>query len=142
MTHHKLSLFVERIATTGIISDDDVRVLCRDLLPDGIISREEADLLIALDRAAKPASERWEDFLIACVVEYVVWNSRPTGRVDAEKTRWLIASLRAGAGPTARAVRIAFEVVREADSVSEALTTFVMSADRNRKSRAAHAVGH
>jgi hypothetical protein len=139
MINLKLSLFVDNIAKTGIITDDNVRLLCRDLLPDGILVREEADLLIALDRAAKPASQRWDDFLVASVVEYVVWDSRPTGRVDSNKTRWLLESLKAGSGPTVRAVRIAFEVVREADHVSEELTTFVMRADRDRKARAVHA---
>jgi hypothetical protein len=110
----------------GEISRADVHALRRDVLPNGIETRDEADLLIALDRALPEKDESWHGFMIQTVVEFVVWSSRPTGRVDRETAEWLIASLGCGTGPTETAVAIAFEVVREAEGSDEALVAWVM----------------
>lgn len=131
MNHSLLQDFVERIRNAGTVTLDDVRLLQRDLLPDGIQSEQEADLLIALDRTVRPQTERWEEFLVSSVVEFVVWNARPTGRIDAAKAGWLVASLSAGNGPTPRGCRIAFEVVREADNVCQTLAAYAMRVGRD-----------
>lgn len=131
MNHSLLQEFIDRISNAGIVTLDDVRLLQRDLLPDGIQCEQEADLLIALDRKVRPQTDRWEEFLVSSVVEFVVWNARPTGRIDTAKAGWLVASLSAGNGPTRRGCRIAFEVVREADSVCETLAAYAMRVGRD-----------
>lgn len=128
MIKNRLRTLVDHILENKIIMDDDVRLLQRDILPDGIVSQEDADVLIALDRAVVSSSDRWADYLVSTVVDYVVWSARPTGYVDEATARWLIGSLNAGCGPTANAVRIAFEVVREAEEVAGTLSAFVMAA--------------
>ena len=128
MVGSRLMQFAERVMDARAITPEDVRVLKREVLPDGISTREEADMLIALDRVISARCEDFDIYMIVEVVNFVTWTSRPTGHVDAEKARWLIASLRAGVGPTDLALRIAFETVREADHVDESLTTFVMAA--------------
>lgn len=130
MNKNLLQDFIDRIGKAGVVTLDDVRLLQRDLLPDGVQTEQQADLLIALDRVVRPQTDRWEEFLVASVVEFAVWNARPTGRVDAAKAGWLVASLSAGNGPTPRGRRIAFEVVREADSVCETLAAFAMRVGR------------
>ena len=117
--------FADRALVTKSVSADDVARLRRDVLPTGLMCRDEADLLIALDRAV--ATDRaWEEYLIAEVVEFVVWVCRPTGIVDAETARWLTTTLGCGRGSTDTAMRIAFATVKEADQVDEALLAFVM----------------
>jgi hypothetical protein len=125
MVKASLRDFVDRALVTKFASAEDVARLRRDILPSGLMCRDEADLLIALDRAV--ASDRaWEEYLIAEVVEFVVWVCRPTGTVDAETARWLTTTLGCGRGPTDTAMRIAFAVVKEAEKVDEALLAFVM----------------
>jgi hypothetical protein len=131
--------FVEHVVSEKIITSDDVRLLQRDLLPHGLSTREEADILISLDRAVPVKCEEWADYLVATVVDFVVWSARPTARIDADKARWLLASLKAGIGPTENAVRIAFECVREADFIDEAMSIFLMNASRDRSRRQAMA---
>lgn len=135
MVGSRLMQFAERVMDAGNVTPDDVRALKRDVLPDGVGTREEADVLIALERVIPRRCEDFDVYMIVEIVNFVVWTSRPTGHVDAEKARWLIASLRAGVGPTDLALRIAFETVREADHVDESLTAFVLSAtgERNRR---------
>jgi hypothetical protein len=124
----KVSLhgFVDRVIETRTISAGDVKTLQRDIFPDGIVSREEADVLIALDRAVAKADAAFAEFLVRAVVDYAVWGGRPTGYVDQDGARWLTQSLSCGAGPTETAARIAFEIVKEAQEVDEVLLAYAM----------------
>jgi hypothetical protein len=126
MIKASLEIFVQSVMAAGEITLADVRVLQRDVLPDGVWDRDEADTLIALDRAVASKHCSWSAFAIQAVVDFVVWTSRPTGYVDGETARWLVASLSAGSGPSAVAQAIAFDVVREAERADEALLAFVM----------------
>ena len=126
MIRWALESFIHNAMSRCEISRADVHALRRDVLPNGIETRDEADLLIALDRALPEKDESWHGFMIQTVVEFVVWSSRPTGRVDRETAEWLIASLGCGTGPSETAVAIAFEVVREAEGSDEALVAWVM----------------
>jgi hypothetical protein len=126
MIRWALENFIQAAVERGEISRADVQGLRRDVMPNGIESRDEADVLIALDRAVHDKDPAWRDFMLQSVVEFVVWASRPTGRVDREAADWLIGSLGCGAGPTELAVAIAFEIVRESEGSDESLVAFVM----------------
>jgi hypothetical protein len=128
MIKNELREFVDTILDKKMIDDADVQRLARDVMPDGAMNAEEVDVLVALDRALKPANANWAEFLVASVVQFVVWTSRPTGVVTRDQSNWLISTLSVGEGPTKNAMRIAFEVVREAERCDEPLITFSMSA--------------
>lgn len=135
MIKNSLHEFTDRVLESKRISEYDVRILQRSILEDGIASRDEADVLIALDRAVEAAHPAWAAYLTGAIVEFVVWTSRPTGVVDAEKARWLAASLGCGAGPTDTAAWIAFEVIKEAERTDEILIAFALRAAQKRQSR-------
>jgi hypothetical protein len=130
----KISLhgFVDRVMEKREISGDDVKALQGDIFADGIVSREEADVLIALDRAVAKADPTWADFLVRAVVDFAVWTARPTGYIDQDGARWLTQSLSCGAGPTETAARIAFEIVKEAHQVDEVLLAYAMRTGHGR----------
>lgn len=130
MITEALHIFCDRVLEAKHIGAADVLELQREVLPDGIMTREDVDVLVALDRAVPGADPKWAEFLLAAVVEFVVWTSRPTGYVDRDQARWLATSLGCGHGPTETAARIAFEVVRESQQVDEILLAFTMSALR------------
>ena len=111
MIKNSLRAFVNRVIEHKRISAEDVKELRCDILGGGLICREEADMLLALDRVVTPADGSWAEFLVSAIVEFAVWTSRPTGYIDADTARWLVATLSAGHGPTENAARIAFEVV-------------------------------
>ena len=136
MIKGSLHAFTDRVLENKRIDEEDVRALQRSILEDGLASREEADVLIALDRAVEAAHPAWSAYLIGAVVEFVVWTSRPTGVVDADTARWLVASLGCGLGPTETAARIAFEAIREAERTDEALVALVLHAAAERRRRA------
>ncbi len=126
MIGNDLRDFVEQILETHQICDADVQRLARTILPDGAISHEVIDVLVALDRAVATPNANWVEFLVATTVDYVVWTSRPTGIISRDLAQWLITTLSIGEGPTENAMRIAFEVVREADRCDEILISFAM----------------
>ncbi|WP_430913806.1 hypothetical protein [Methylobacterium sp. sgz302541] len=130
MSNLSLQDFCNRIVAAGTVTGEDVAALSRDVLPDGIESRDQADLLIALERSATDADGAFADFLVASVVNFAVWGERPTGYIDREVAEWLGASLAGRAGPTPVGARIAVEVVREAQSSDEAMIVFALDANR------------
>ena len=119
MNQSSLHVFTAQVARSGRIAADDVKTLQRRLLPDGVASREEAELLLALDRSARWADPRFADWLVAALVDFVVWGACPTGHVDAGTARWLSPWLTRNPSGTARL--LAREIMREAQSIDEAL---------------------
>ncbi|MCJ2035475.1 hypothetical protein [Methylobacterium sp. J-068] len=132
MINLSLQVFCNRIVAAGRITAEDVQALTRHVLPDGFTSRDEADMLIALDRVVTASDAAFGDYLVASVVDFAVWGERPTGYIDGDVARWLVGSLRNGSGPTPLAARIAREVVREAQASDEALIAFALAANRRR----------
>ena len=109
--------------------------LHREVLPNNLTSREEAEVLVSLDRAVLRKCEMWNDAFVRLLVDFAVWASRPTGKIDREMATWLVTTLGAGAGPTQNGINAAFEIVREAQQVDDVLTAFVMNGVRNKPVR-------
>ena len=120
MSTSSLQEFVAKIATRNRITFADVRRLQRDILPDGIVDREQAELLLGIDRRVARADIAWADWLVVTIVDFVVWGERPTGTVEGEPAQWLGDVLTRGGMPTRAGRRIAREVRREAEAVDEA----------------------
>jgi hypothetical protein len=130
MIHDDLRRFADEICEAGLMTAADVKRLSDLALEIGISTREEADVLIALDRAVKRADEAaeaaWADLFSALLVDFAVWGARPTGYVDAKTARWLVTAVNACGGPSENARRAIAQMVREARRVDEALLVFVM----------------
>ena len=114
--------FINQVIDNKRVTAEDVKRLKADILENGIGSRSEADALLALDRTLD-TDPSWADFLTAVMVDYVVWGSRPTGRVPAETAAWLVTAFTCGE-PTGNAVRIARAIVAEAQDVDAELLLF------------------
>ena len=84
MINSSLQAFASKVQSAGRISFGDVKRLQRDILPNGICSRAEAELLLTLDQIVSRADRAFADWLVAMMVDFVVWGVRPTGSVDAE----------------------------------------------------------
>jgi hypothetical protein len=126
MNQSSLQAFAAQVARSGRISAEDVKTLQRRLLPDGVASREEAECLLALDRAARRADPRFADWLVAVLVDFVVWGARPTGCVDREIAGWLAPWLTRE--PTRTARRLAQEIAREAHGLDAVLLAGMVEA--------------
>ena len=120
MINSSLQAFASNVQKAGRISFGDVKRLQRDILPDGISSRAEAELLLTLDQTVSRADRAFADWLVAMMVDFVVWGLRPTGTMDAETAAWLTPFL-LGQRTTKTLRRLARELVAEADHYGIAL---------------------
>jgi hypothetical protein len=81
------------------------------------VSREFVDALFAIERSAASTCSEWTGFFVETVTDHVVWQSRPTGVLDAVKADWLFESVKAANSLTAFAALI--NVLAEADRVPD-----------------------
>jgi hypothetical protein len=117
MAEDSLSDYAGKILKKGRISFGDVQRLQRDVLPDGIRSREEAELLLDLDRRVEKSDAAWGRCLAVIIVDFVVWGERPTGVVDEDTACWLSATLAGQDGLAGKRARlIVREIVEEAQA--------------------------
>ena len=91
-----MSMDVRRAALMGALARGricaaDVAHLRRDLFSDGIVTRDEADALFAVECAAIWKCPEWTSFFVEAITAHVVWQSRPTGVVNEGQGEWLIA---------------------------------------------------
>src|SRR4051812_876026 len=84
MIRQSLRQFVARVLRAKQITYQDVRILQREILSDGLSTRDEAEALIALDQAVPKSDPAWAGHLVNLVVDFAVWESRPTGYVDED----------------------------------------------------------
>ena len=120
MINSSLQAFASNVQKAGRISFGDVKRLQRDILPNGISSRAEAELLLTLDQTVSRADRAFADWLVAMMVDFVVWGMRPTGTVDAETAAWLTPFL-VGQRTTKMMHRLARELAAETDQGGTAL---------------------
>jgi hypothetical protein len=119
MINTALSAFVSKATAKNRITFGDMRRLQRDVLPDGAVSREGAELLITLDRNIGKTDRSWADYLVETIMEFVVWVEEPTGVIDDDTVLWLAEALSSGGALTKNGRRIAREVARERGSQFE-----------------------
>ena len=120
MINSSLQAFASNVQKAGRISFGDVKRLQRDILPNGISSRAEAELLLTLDQTVSRADRAFADWLVAMMVDFVVWGVRPTGSVDAQTAAWITPFL-VGQRATKTMRRLARELAAEAEQGGTAL---------------------
>ena len=116
MSGTSLRDFVSRAVEHKRIRFGDLRRLQRDILPARITTREQAEVLIALDSFVDKADREWRRYLIATVRDFTIWGSPPAGRIDIDKAD-LVVAIRTSSRKTAGA--ITREIVREAPEVDD-----------------------
>jgi hypothetical protein len=124
MSNAALRDFASHAIEVRRIRFGDLRRLQRDILPARITSREEAEILIDLDRAVQRADPDWRKYLIATVRDFVVWGLPPVGCLDFQKAQWLAITLARG-GPTRTGRIIANAVASEVRHIDPDLFAFL-----------------
>jgi hypothetical protein len=97
-----LTLFAQKVSASNRLLFADLRRLRRDILPDGITSQEEVEVLLGLDHLER-LDEEWPAYLAEAVAAFVIAASEPSG-LDPATTAWLVAVLTTAQPRTAAAV--------------------------------------
>jgi hypothetical protein len=69
----------------------DVAWLRREVFADGVVTREAAEELFAVERSDIVKAAEWTDFFVEMVTDYALWQARPTGALDEGQAEWLLA---------------------------------------------------
>ena len=117
---------MQQVISRGRITYGDIKRLQRKVLPDGVMTREEAEALLIIDRTVERMDPAWVAYLSGTIMDFVVWGSRPTGYVDQETARWLETLLRVNQTKAAR--QILGEVLHEAEGVDQVLRDSILPA--------------
>lgn len=92
MTTH-FSELAKAAAVDGTVDVDEVLALRRQGWGDGVIHRDEADALFALNDAITDRTEEWCDFFVEAIGEFVLNGTEPKRQCDDKEARWLIGKI-------------------------------------------------
>jgi len=89
MTTHFTEL-ARRAAADGQVSATELLALRQQGWGDGIITREEAEALFAVNDVLTDRDEEWCDFFVEAIGEHVLNGSEPRLQCSEEEAQWLI----------------------------------------------------
>jgi hypothetical protein len=121
-----LTLFARKVSTSNRLLFADLRRLRRDILPHGITSREEVEVLLGLDHIER-LDEEWAAYLVEAVTAFVL-SASGSPALDSATTAWLATALPTARPTTAAAIMRAIE--REGYQLSEDLVALTRRAGR------------
>lgn len=90
MSDLRFSFPASVIAAKGEITRDDVMLLRCHLWPEGITSRLQASMAIALDACCSAQCPEWRVFLVEAITAFVVGCESPNGEVTGSTAGWLL----------------------------------------------------
>ncbi|MCZ8183163.1 MAG: hypothetical protein O9322_09350 [Beijerinckiaceae bacterium] len=93
-------------------------------------NRSQAEDMIREDMLKGQDDPVWTAYFVEAMVEYLVWQNAPAGRIGAEDLAWLVDHLAGEPSPSMPA--LLFALVRELTDVPEALTALALKHSRNR----------
>lgn len=82
-----------RVADNQQITAAEVLSLRREGWGDGIIVREEAEALFAINNTLEDRDEEWCDFFVEAIGEFVLNGTEPRLQCDDNEAGWLIAQV-------------------------------------------------
>lgn len=114
-------------AADRAISDSEIADLRRSGWSDGVMTREEAEAIFALQDALDHPSNEWVDFFTEALHEYVLNATAPRGFVDEAKAQWLIAHIeKDGRVCSMTELELLVSIIEKAQNLPESLKTFVL----------------
>ncbi len=93
-------------------------------------SRMQAEALIQQDQLKGHDDPAWTAYFVEAMVEFLVWQNAPAGRITQGDLAWLVERMANDASPSMGA--LLFALVRELNEVPEALTALALKHSRNR----------
>lgn len=99
-----------------------------------LASREEAEAMFIEDRLREGADPEWTAYFVECLVEFLIWQNAPAGRLSQSELDWLVGLI--GDAPSPSVPALLFALVRELNEAPERLVALAMRFSRNRFVRA------
>jgi hypothetical protein len=117
-----LSPALEQAGLTGALPPIADRLDPRAFIVIG--SRAEAEYLFSLDPVRAQETPEWTAYFVESLVEFLVWQSPPCGRISPDDLDWLAGLIAAAPSPSVPA--LLFALVKELNEVPELLIALAM----------------
>ncbi|MEQ1492246.1 MAG: hypothetical protein ABL932_17010 [Terricaulis sp.] len=128
----------DQLAADGVVTADEALEMRRIVFPDGVVSRDEAEMFIAVAARVANTDEEWTHAFVEAISDYVLSKGAYPGHVDEETTSWMMAHFGKD-GPRETEVEAVLKVIERAESAPESLCVFAR--DRIAALMAGNAVG-
>lgn len=93
----------EHLRASGCIREGDVRRLRGVLWQSRHLTLQDADALLAIDRACPVQDPSWSELLVEVVTELLVMQATPRGYLNADNANWLVGRIVKGGRIESRA---------------------------------------
>lgn len=113
---------LEQVGLTGALAPIADRLDSRAFVV--IQNREEAEYLLALDHAKANEATEWTSYFVESLVEFLVWQNHPCGKVSETDLDWLIGVVADAPSPSVPA--LLFALVKELNDVPERLIALAL----------------
>ncbi len=111
---------------TGTVTDAQIQSIRRNIYPDSVVSRYEAEGLYAIERARRSHSDAWSELFVSGVAQYVL-SEAPVGYVSAENAAWLQDQIGRRKQPTTDGdVALIAKIIEDAREVPPAFAAFAL----------------
>jgi len=127
MTTH-FSDLAKAAAADGMVDPQEVLALRRQGWGDGIIARDEAEALFALNNALDQRDDEWCDFFVEAIGEFVLNGTKPRLQCDDMEARWLIGQVdHDGVVDSVVEVETIVRIIERAENVPTRLKDYVIA---------------
>lgn len=119
---------VDAILARGRITADDVLTLRRRVFLKGVVTADDAEMVFLLnERLEKDADPAWAPFFVEALVDYLVFQVKPSGYISDQNAEWLIAHIsRSGHVQTGCELELLVKALEEAKSSPVRLVAFAL----------------
>jgi hypothetical protein len=91
----------------GAVDADLVRRLRYDLFRGDALTQDEAEALFSIERNVRPDCPAWRDFFVDVIVDFLLWQQRPSGVLNEAQAEWLVGQADSAKTLTAFAALVA-----------------------------------
>ena len=123
MRNLALQTLADQLAADNTVTAGEALTLRRTIFPDGVVSREEAEMLISLAARVANNDEAWTHAFVEAITDHVLAAGAYPGHVDEATTSWLVTRLGQD-GPRQTEVEAVLNILERAESAPEYLSTF------------------
>lgn len=123
MTNHALLTLSEHIAADRFISAEEAFQLRQAIFPDGVVSRQEADVLISLEGRVANSDEAWSQAFVVGIVDHVLASGEYPGHVDENTTSWLMSRF-GDDGARETEIEVLLKTLERSESAPASLAAF------------------
>jgi len=123
-----VSGFSALLREPGKITDLDVRNFRMEVFGDGIVSREEAEAVFAINNTVEDKCEAWLVFFVEAMVDYTVMQAEPKGYVSVSNAEWLIDQIsHDGVVESRSELELLVKIIEKASQSPQMLSAFALS---------------